>query len=348
MALPMPTYPRSLVPLRFAGAAIVSLTLVGGCSVGQNSASPSLGASQHPETPGLEPSHSPGTGAHGDLVASDDRLSMTASFEPAEVTPGGSFQVHLVVRNISSEPVVLAEACGTPHMVAKVPVPVEPVGRHWDGIAGAFKTYALAQGLGPIDRPEASSSRVDVIATCDGSGSGTLAPGSSTSASFTWKADLARMMPVPAGDILITITVDRIPAGEPATDPPTDPPSRPPHQVGSSGGGLVFYEELSVDGVVRIVGESPPFVSAGQALDKILADHKFAAWLAKQPKKTWSAVHVYLVDQYGAGGIVPDGPSWDIELFREIGVARNWAIGFVHPLTGDVSNLTFCNKPCDR
>jgi hypothetical protein len=353
MARPMLTSRSSLPPLRFVAAAIVSLTLAGGCSGVLHGTAPSPGVSQPVHSTGSDAGPSPGNGAHGDLVASDDRLSMTVSFKPGEVAPGGSLEVHLVVHNISSEPVVLADACGTPHLVASVLVPVEPVGRHWDGIAGAFKTYALQQGLGPIDHPEATSNRVDVTGVCDHPGSDTLAPGASTSASFSWKADLARTMPVPAGVIPIHVAIDAIPAEAPASaapsNPPSVPPSDPPQGVGSSsGGGLVFYEELSVDGVIRIVGDPPPFVSAGQALDKILADRKFTAWLAKQPKKTWSAVHVFLVDQYGAGGIVPNGPSWDIELFREIGVARNWAIGFVHPLTGKLSNLTFCNEPCDR
>jgi len=36
-----------------------------------------------------------------------------------------------------------------------------------------------------------------------------------------------------------------------------------------------------------------------------------------------------------------------IELFRENGVPRNWAIAFVQPFTGDLK-LNFCNVPCDR
>ena len=32
--------------------------------------------------------------------------------------------------------------------------------------------------------------------------------------------------------------------------------------------------------------------------------------------------------------IVPAGPTWEVDLFRENGVPRNWAIGFVDPTNG--------------
>jgi hypothetical protein len=47
-------------------------------------------------------------------------------------------------------------------------------------------------------------------------------------------------------------------------------------------------------------------------------------------------------------GIVPEAPSWEIDLFREIGVPRNWAIGFVDARTGDLVSVTYCDVPCDR
>ena len=36
-----------------------------------------------------------------------------------------------------------------------------------------------------------------------------------------------------------------------------------------------------------------------------------------------------------------------IDLFRELGVSRNWAIGFVDPFTGKLRHLSFCTAPCD-
>jgi len=321
------------------GLAVVVSVALAGCSVEGGSGSASPESIQPVPTPRATESAAPSIDATGALAASDDRLSMTVWFEPTVLEPGGNLTVHTVVGNVSSAPVVLADPCGAPRVVGMVPVPVEPLGRKWDGIAGEFKAYAMKEGLGPIDHPEATSTRVDVLATCDAPGSDTLEPGASTSASFTWKADLVRGAPAPAGEIPITITVARKPAG--------GSPSTAPDQAGS-GTGLLFYEELTVDGVVRVVGESAPMLSAGEAVDAILADGRFAKWLSRQPRGTWSAVHVFLVDYPDANDVVPAGPSWDIELFREIGVPRNWAIGFVDPFTAKVSKLTFCNDPCDR
>jgi hypothetical protein len=260
-----------------------------------------------------------------DLVASVDGLSLTVSFEPTDVAPGGALVVHVVIRNGRSVPVVLGDPCGLPTMSLLVPVLVDPVGRAWDGIAGSFKAYALKEGLGPIDRPEATSTRVAVFDTCAKGGGNTLAPGALTSTSLLWKADLVKGVPAPPGDIPVHVVV----RGDPSVASPT-------------------YQDLAVDGVVHVVGEAPQILSAGQALDRMLADRKFATWLAKQPKGTWSNAHAFLEHRDVAQGIVPAGSHWDVELFREIGVGRNWAIGYVDAFTGKVSNLTFCNNPCDR
>ena len=94
--------------------------------------------------------------------------------------------------------------------------------------------------------------------------------------------------------------------------------------------------------------QAPEVVGAGQALDAMLADEKFAAWLGEEAKGTWSTANVFLMNYGAAQGIVPAGPSWEIDLFREVGVPRNWAIGYVDPFTGRLRNLTFCKAPCDR
>ena len=91
-----------------------------------------------------------------------------------------------------------------------------------------------------------------------------------------------------------------------------------------------------------------PILSIGQAVDAMLGDQRFAVWLATMPARTWSGTNVFLSNNGKAEGIVPAGPSWEVDLFREVGVPRNWAIGFVQPFTGEVRKLTFCNAPCDR
>ena len=46
--------------------------------------------------------------------------------------------------------------------------------------------------------------------------------------------------------------------------------------------------------------------------------------------------------------MMPKGPSWEIDLFREVDVPRQWAIGFVDPFDATVRSVTYCNAPCDR
>ncbi len=333
----------SPAPLLVGAVAIAAVALVGGSCGGRSGlggTAPSPDSSQPVPTSSPSESSTASFGAKGDLVATDAGLRLTVSFEPTDVAPGGSLKIDVVIRNDRSVPVVLLGPCGAPSMFALVPVPVEPVGRDWDGIAGKFKTYALTQGLGPIDHPEATSRRVDATGTCDEGGSDTLEPGDSTSASVTWKAELVKGVPAPPGDIPVNISVGHDPSGE--------PPSYPPDYKGLISGWYRTYEQLTVEGVIRIVGDAPKIVTAGQALDSMLADRKFAAWLSGKPKGTWSGANLFLVNYGGAQGIVPAGPSWEIDLFREIGVPRNWAIGFVDPFTAKLSNLTFCNHPCDR
>ncbi len=201
-----------------------------------------------------------------------------------------------------------------------VPVPVDPVERGWDGIAGQLKAFMLKEKLGTIDRPEQTSTRIDLTGTCDqGSPDDALGPGESTTTSFKWKADLVKDVPVRPGDIRFNVSV-RFDPGDP----------------------------LSVDGTIHVVGDPPKLLTAGQAVDSMLSDRRFATWLGKQPAKTWGAAHAMLVHYPAAEGIVPAGPSWDIEIFREVGIPRNWAIGFIDPFTGEIASLTFCNDPCDR
>jgi hypothetical protein len=92
-----------------------------------------------------------------------------------------------------------------------------------------------------------------------------------------------------------------------------------------------------------------PTVSASEALDVVIGVPKFSTWLKGRPETSWSAVSIF--PQYIGpedAGIVPSGPSWEIDVIREEDGVRDWAIGFVDPATGNLRSLSFCNDPCDR
>lgn len=271
------------------------------------------------------------SGTDGPLSATDDGLTLTVALDRTEVKPGASLAIAVTIQNDRSVPVVLLDVdqCGSPgRMWASVPVPVDPSGRAWDGIAGDFKEFALTQGhgQGPDDAPATAPDRVDAtVQPCrDGGSELTLAPGAKTTASLTWTAALVEGVPASPGDVAFSVSVGH------------DPLGGPPSPV---------YKELSVDGTIHIVGDTPEVVTVGQALDAMLADARFTAWLSEQPKDTWSTANVFLRNSAAAKD--PAGPQWEIDLFREAGVPRNFAVGLVDPFTGELRQLTFCNTSCN-
>jgi hypothetical protein len=280
------------------------------------------------------------------LTASDAGLTLTVALGQSLVAPGDAVTVAVTIANGRPEPVILSDPCAGASLSASIAVPVEPAGRAWDGIARSFKSYGMRFGLGGIDHPDSTSIRIDVPSTCDaGSEKTALAPGAQLTTALTWTPALVTGIPARPGDIPFRVTVSHQ-----ASDPPPSGASPTPTTMpsGPAGSRVDLYQGLSVDGTLHVVGDVEPILSAGQAIDTILDSHRFTAWLARQPKRTWSGANVFLVNYQDAGGIVPAGPHWEIDLFREVGVPRNWAIGFVDAFTGKLSKLTFCNDPCDR
>lgn len=326
--------------------------LVGACqpasSTRQGSADTSpaapAAASQQPMS-GSPPASPPsGTDTPPPLTISDDGLSLTVVLSASEVAPGGSVTVEVTVRNDRPETVVLGPGrCGGPaSMDVQLPVPLDPSGHSWDGIAAKFKQYALTEGMQPGIVPMSRPVPVSAIATpCfDGEEDVTLQPGATATGSLTWSAQLVKDVPALPGEVPFTVTV--------AHDPSGTPPSYPPDYDGPGASWFRMYESLALNGTLRIVGDAPPVLTAGQAIDAMLSNKRFAKWLSKQPPSTWSNANVFLQYVGRANRVAPVGPSWDVELFREVGVPRNWAIGAVDAYSGKVLDVTFCNAPCRR
>ena len=101
-----------------------------------------------------------------------------------------------------------------------------------------------------------------------------------------------------------------------------------------------------------VVGKPSKVVSAGQAIDALLADRGFSAWLAQTPVTSWDSAHI-LLENSGRTSIVPAGPSWEIQLFRNEDHqgrtrGREFVLGFVDPAAGTVRSINYCNAPCSR
>jgi hypothetical protein len=269
------------------------------------------------------------------FTAESDGLELVAAFDRLIVEPGGDVTVQLSLRNTRSDDVSFSEPCGqTDTMIVEVPNPVEPVGRAWDGIAGAFKTYALGQSTGtPIEssirtplKTMAEGSRCHTLTVGEpGFEHQTIAAGETYESTLTWSAELVKDLPAGPGEMPFSIQVR--------------------HDIEATGGGMYKAETLRVDGAITVLPGGPKVVTAGEALDAAIGDADFAAWLSKQPRKSWENANLYL--QPGAVGVdvLPNVPYWSVELFR---TPRNWAIYYVDASKGAVLKRMFCDIPCDR
>lgn len=328
----------SFTPALIGVIALLAVALISSSWVSQ------FGATTPPVTTPIASPSTPSDASSGELTANARELTLVATFDQLEVAPGGNVIVDVVIRNDRSEPVILAlDQCGAPAtMYSMVAVPTEPTGREWDGIAGVFKEYALTVGTGPGGALATAPKRIYATPTqCkNGASELSLSPGESTTTSLEWAAELVAGVPALPGLSAFSISVGHDPTGE--------QPSHPPDYEGPVGMFLRNFEQLTVEGVLDIAGSKPNIITAGEALDSILADDRFAAWLSERPESTWSTANLFVWNRVPAEGIRPAGPSWEIDLFREVDVPRDWAVGFVDPFDGKLRGVSYCDAPCER
>jgi hypothetical protein len=290
--------------------------------------------------PAALPSADPSGAASPDAAfrAEQAGLRLTATFDRLQVERGGTVHVQLTLQNGRMAAARFEEPCDAGAMTVDVPVPSEPIGRQWDGIAAAFKTYVLEQSTGsPIESSIRTPMRtlakampchaaVDKqdpqipMATYE-----TIPAGGLYETVLTWTAELVRDLPAGPGEVPFSVGVqyDQEAAGQ-----------------------LVKADTLEVTGTITITpGGGAPAVTAGEAIDAVLDDDAFVAWLTKQPRKAWENANLFL--QPAAVGVtaLPEVPYWDVELFR---APRNWAILYVDAKSGAILKSLYCDIPCDR
>lgn len=268
------------------------------------------------------------------IVAESAGLKLVAEFDRVEVEAGGTLTVALSIQNSRPTDVVFEEPCNTEAMTVEVRAPVEPIGRDWEGIAAAFKAYALKTSAGsPIESSVREPLRtIAKSGPChapeSGSGvAGTLRlieAGTAYETVLTWPAEIVPDVPAVPGPAPYSITVQ--------------------FDHKEAGNGLFSTETLEATGTITVLDGAPSAISAGQALDAALGDRQFATWLEEEPKDTWGNTNLFL---QGRGFVepYPEVPYWDVELYRE---PRNWAVLLIDAMSGDVLRRDFCDIPCDR
>ena len=107
-----------------------------------------------------------------------------------------------------------------------------------------------------------------------------------------------------------------------------------------------IYKQLVVSGAFEVVGEGPALAGPGEVIDAVLANKKYAKWLAAQPQKTWSGANLILSPRTNGIGVDNTAPSWQLDLFAEIGVPRHWAIASIDPFDASLVSVDYCDIPC--
>ena len=278
------------------------------------------------------------------MVSEADGLSLTVTLDRDKVAPGEVVTLTSVFHNGGKEAIDYSVPwCGgAASAVLTVALPVEPIGTTWTGIAQEFKDFVMTEGKGPGSVPALKPVAVDVYAQpCqEGHFEDLLDPGESITSAMPWKAEIVGGVPALAGEVPFTVSV--------GYDRQNGPPSYPPGYAGIRGSWFAEYKQLTVNGSLEVVGDGPRLAGPGEVIDALLEDPTYATWLAEQPRTTWSNANLFLTSMAKAEGIVPVGPSWDLDLFREMGVPRHWAIAFIDPFDASVRSVTYCDVPCDR
>lgn len=333
--------------------ALLAIVLAGCASGGPSrsrsaSVPPSAAPSDEAATPAatLSASSSPSpTATH--FESSVDGLTLSADLDRAAVAPGGTLTVRAVVRNDRSVPVTYTSArCEPIDLTVPLPRPLDPPGKTWTGVAGQFKSFVLEHGSDPRAGEAGAAALVNTPppALCSTPpATGLLAPGGSLERTISWQAELTPGVPALPGPVDFHLVFYSTSPGGAAFSPV------PWMQQFIPG-------EVVLDGRFEIAGPARPMLSVGQAIDAMLADPKFAAWLPAQADWDWSA-NLMLQTGDGSAKYLPKGPAWDIELFptpktvppnTDTGKYRRFARGFIDPFDGKILLMDICDNPCHR
>jgi hypothetical protein len=302
--------------------------------------SPSIGI----QPPSATEVASPSPTATPSFFAEADGYTLTVTADRLTLAPGQTAELTATFHNGTALPIdVPGPLCGGGVTAfVSVDLPQGPTGRVWSGIRQTFKDFVLKEGYGPGGVPALDPLQTNISPpSCDESTlSSELGPGKSISVQIPWKAEIVRGVEALPGSVPFTISV--------GYDQQNGPPSYPPDYSGLLGSWSPMFKQLTVNGQFELIGEGKALAGPGEIIDSVIANKKFASWLEQRPASTWSNANLFLYSMPAAQGILPKGAFWDIDLFREVGVPRNWAIAAINPFDASLISIHYCNVPCDR
>jgi hypothetical protein len=247
------------------------------------------------------------------FIAERDGVRVVLALDHARLTPGQPLRAKVQVTNYEPGSVFwqgggcdLLEALS----VVGPPAPELDPGRAWPGEAGVLKSVTVSTEMLGFLPPQALE-RPEVAFGCPADlRVNELQSGETTEAVAVWPATSELGVPVPGGRYTIKASfpfLARLATGEFKGDPLDD---RNP---------IVVQTAIDVD---------PPSQTASPyvATDAILADPRFAAWLATVPRQRWTSSQL----RYGGG-------MWTLTLNLDAPAERG--IVMVDATTGAVSEL---------
>ena len=328
---------------RRSSAVVVIAMVVAACTAAPLGSSPASSAVDV-EPPSAAVAGSPSSSPSTEFVAEADGYTLTVTADRLTLAPGETVTFTATFHNGTDKPIdVAGPRCGagmagTVFMV----LPKAPAGKIWTGIRQTFKDFVLKSAMGPGGVPALEPLQVPMSGQECGEYaiSSELAAGESVSRLMSWKAEIVGGVDPLVGPVPFTVSA--------GYDQLNGPPSYPPDYTGVRGSWSPMFKSLQVNGQLEIAGEGKALKGPGEVIDAALADKRFASWLAKRPATTWSNANLFLVSWPQAEGIMPKGPAWELDLFREIGVPRHWAIAFIDPFDASLISVTYCNIPCER
>jgi hypothetical protein len=286
-------------------ATLVPVLLVIGCAAPGPSAAPSSLAD-----PPAEPIEAP---------AQRDGVAVTLLVDRGRVANGGDVTATVSIRNVAPGVMVWrGGGCELEGQFAITPpdhaIGAPPIGHAWDGDKNAIKQLALADAYTIRTPLPPRFAHVDIPFGCPANlAYHELQPAEEVRATVVWVASTVAGSPIPAGDYVLSVAVpfvgrdipDPIAGGEP------DPAPLP----------IVAALVVSVEG-------DPGVPSPSEAMDAILGDPAFTAWLPNHARRTWNSVAFRYVDG-----------AWTLQLRYEPGrmmsVRRDPGTGAVTMNEGD-------------
>lgn len=279
----------------------------------------------------IDPTPPPSDRATTPLVGSDGDIQVSIELDRAVVRSGGAVTMTITITNTGSKQARYALGpCGSVStMVARLPDLPDAAGASWSGLQARAKAFLLIVGAPPapaeiwVDADPTTCSRA-------GDAVRALSAGKRDVSTVTWTPSYVPGVPVPEGEVFFRVTVRHGPA--------------PTAAIASSTDG---FRAIEVEGTIVVEKGTPGPISAAEAADTVLGDSRFAEWLKATSPDDWRVGHVFLVYiDTQQQGIVPPGPSWEVDFFRGDGPGQEWAIGFVDPSSGALRSLTLCDASC--